>query len=141
MLVSFQIAAVAPAVASVVALLSSDATSEHCACCKKQSTTDNASGATASGATASDATAPMTTAQSDAEDCGGCPTGQPCTDCPAGCASCHSASSVRLLPPAAFMFAAALGTSFDNGVISEQSTPSSPFLISLDRPPKGAVAV
>lgn len=119
---SVQFAGIVPALANAVAALNRDS-AEHCACCKGRSTTQ-----------VSD-TQQVTVSAGDA-DCGDCPPGQPCTDCPAGCASCHSASSARLLLPSAFNIVAFLTESFDGGVVVEQHSPRSPFLSSLERPPK-----
>lgn len=127
-LVSFQIAAIAPAMANV-ALLVSDGAGEHCACCDGKDAHRDAAEEGVASVHATDA------------DCGGCPPGQPCTDCPAGCASCHSATSARLLLPGAFSMMVSLTESFDDGAIAEQQSPISPFLSSLDRPPKRALAI
>jgi len=127
-LVTLQIAAIVPAMASVAALLNDDA-SNHCACCKGNEAQEEV---TEIGVMA---------LQADDEDCGGCPTGLPCTDCPAGCASCHSASSARVLLPSAFSVVLFFSEGFDSGAIAEHQAPRGPFLSSLDRPPKLPLAV
>jgi hypothetical protein len=127
-LVSFQLAAVMPAMASVAALVT-DSAGDHCPCCKGN---DEHADATEVGVASVHATD---------EDCGGCPPGQPCSDCPAGCASCHSATSARLLLPSAISVVISLAESFDGGVIAEQQSPRRPFLSSLERPPKHALAI
>lgn len=125
---SVQFAGIAPAVASAVAALNLGEAAEHCACCKGKDAHRDATELSVASVHATD------------DDCGDCPPGQPCTDCPAGCASCHSASSARLLLPTAFNVVALLTESFDGGAIAEQQSPRSPFLSSLERPPKLALA-
>jgi hypothetical protein len=125
---SVQLAAIAPAVASVTALLSNDA-AQHCACCNGKDAHRDAAEEGVPSVHATD------------EDCGGCPPDQSCTDCPAGCASCHSATSARLLLPSAISVVISLAESFDSGVIAERQSPRSPFLSSLERPPKQTLAV
>jgi hypothetical protein len=128
LLVSVQIAAIAPAMASVAALVT-DSAGDHCPCCKGNDGHADA------------AEADVVSVHATDEDCGGCPPGQPCTDCPAGCASCHGASSARLLLPTAFSIIASLSESSDGGAIAEQQSLGRSFPSSLDRPPKHALAI
>ena len=128
-IVGLQLAAVAPAIASVAAVLQrTDASASHCACCKKDSSKKDTGDAIAIQAERNG-------------DCGGCPSGVPCDDCPAGCLSCHSTSSVRLLMPATVSTIGALGSSFNATAVVVRQTPQSLFLSSLDRPPKFTLAV
>jgi hypothetical protein len=127
-LVSVQIAAIAPAMASVAALVT-DSAGDHCPCCKGNDGHADA------------AEADVVSVHATDEDCGGCPPGEPCTDCPAGCASCHSASGARLLLPSAISVVVSLAESFDDGAITEQQSLGRSFLSSLDRPPKRTLAI